>query len=244
MSPRVRLGVFGVGAVGLGALLLWAIAGLPDFGHYPGPYGTILNRVALPERHASNVVVSVVFDYRGFDTLGEELILFAAVLGVALVLRSSREEEAKRVVDPIRSDAVRALGARLVVPFFALGLFTVANGLVTPGGGFQGGVVAGVSLVLLYLAVDHRSFRALTPTPAVDFLEGLGAAAFVAMGIATLVTGSAFLHNFLPLDKIGLLTSGGSIGLLNWAAGLEVGAAFVLLFAEFLESLELQRKDA
>ncbi len=36
---------------------------------------------------ANNAVTAVVFDYRGFDTLGEATVLFAAVIGVATVLR-------------------------------------------------------------------------------------------------------------------------------------------------------------
>ena len=36
---------------------------------------------------ANNVVTAVVFDYRGYDTLGEATVLFTAVIGVALILR-------------------------------------------------------------------------------------------------------------------------------------------------------------
>ena len=39
------------------------------------------------ETGANNAVTSVVFDYRGFDTLGEATILFTAVAGVILVFR-------------------------------------------------------------------------------------------------------------------------------------------------------------
>ena len=42
---------------------------------------------AQKEVAANNVVTSIVFDYRGFDTLGEATVLLAAVVGVALVLR-------------------------------------------------------------------------------------------------------------------------------------------------------------
>jgi multisubunit Na+/H+ antiporter MnhB subunit len=45
------------------------------------PYG------AQEETGASNTVTSVVFDYRGFDTLGEATVLFTAVAGVILVFR-------------------------------------------------------------------------------------------------------------------------------------------------------------
>jgi len=236
VSRGIRLGIFAVGALGLALVLAWGVAGLPDFGHYPGPYGTVLNRVAVPERHASNVVAAVVFDYRGFDTLGEELILLAAVLGVALLLRSGKESKEER--QPMASEAVRAVTARLVPVAFLFGLYTITFGPVTPGGGFQGGVLVGLSLVLLYLGVDLAAFRAVTPTPVVDLLEGGAAAAFVGMGLGSLAAGMAFLQNFLPLDKIGILTSPGSINLLNWAAGIEVASAFVLLFVELLNYLE------
>jgi len=42
---------------------------------------------AQQETGANNAVTSVVFDYRGFDTLGEATILFTAVAGVILVFR-------------------------------------------------------------------------------------------------------------------------------------------------------------
>ena len=42
---------------------------------------------AQEEASANNVVTSVVFDYRGFDTLGEATVLFTAVSGVLMVLR-------------------------------------------------------------------------------------------------------------------------------------------------------------
>ncbi len=37
--------------------------------------------------NANNVVTAIVFDYRGFDTLGEATVLFAAVSGVLVALR-------------------------------------------------------------------------------------------------------------------------------------------------------------
>lgn len=45
------------------------------------------------ETGANNIVTSVVFDYRGFDTLGEATVLFAAVLGVSSLFRKLTPEE-------------------------------------------------------------------------------------------------------------------------------------------------------
>ena len=76
MSRRLRVGVFAAAGAALGGFLLWGLAGLPAFGLYSGEYGRLLSSVGVQQRHASNVVGAIVFDYRGFDTLGEEFILF------------------------------------------------------------------------------------------------------------------------------------------------------------------------
>jgi multicomponent Na+:H+ antiporter subunit B len=234
MSRRIRLAMFGCAAAGVAALLLWSITGLPKFGDYHGAYGKILNESAPKQRQTSNVVAAVVFDYRGVDTLGEEFILFASVVGVAMLLREPREEEAPVPEDPVRSDALRAFGVSLAGATLVLGLWIVAHGYVTPGGGFQGGVILATAFLLVWLAGSYRAYRRLTPIPFVDFVEGTGAGGYVVVGLASLLIGDAFLHNLLAYGVAGKLSSGGSIPLLNWAAGLEVSAAFVLLFNEFL----------
>ena len=236
MSRRSRLGLFLASAAGLGALLLWGVAGLPDFGHYRGPYGFVLNAVAQPERHVTNVVSATVFDFRGFDTLGEEFILFAAVMGVALLLRDVRDEHGGRR-DEVRGDALRFVGLGFVAALFVLGLYVVAHGPITPGGGFQGGVVLASAFALVYLAGEYHGYRKLVPTPAVDFVEGTGAGAYAVIGLVSLLLGTPYLHNFGPLGTSGTLASGGTISMLNIASALEVSAAFVLLFTEFLEEL-------
>ena len=44
---------------------------------------------AQKEAATNNVVTSIVFDYRGFDTLGEASVLFTAVLGVVMIFREA-----------------------------------------------------------------------------------------------------------------------------------------------------------
>jgi multicomponent Na+:H+ antiporter subunit B len=240
MTRTVRLVFFAFSAAGLAALLLWAAAGLPDFGGYHHAYGRVLNSVAIGERHTTNTVTAIVFDYRGFDTLGEEFILFTSVMGVALLLRDVREEE-RRPRDRIRSDAVRLIGMGFAAALLLLGLYVVAHGPITPGGGFQGGVVLAGAFVIVYLAGEYRAYRNLTLQPAVDFVEGTGAGGYAVLGVVSLLLGTAYLQNFGPLGTPGKLGSGGSIMYLNIASALEVGAAFVLLFTEFLEELVVTR---
>ena len=217
----------------LGVFLLWGLAGLPDFGDFHGRYGTIVNHVATPERHTANAVTAVVFDYRGFDTLGEEFILFGAVVGVVLLLRKG--DEGKPAAATVRSEQVRLIGSLMIGVTFVIGIWLIAFGFLTPGGGFQGGVVVAGAVLLVFLTAGYRAWHRLTKEQALDPVEGIGVGAFVCLGLATLVAGAPFLHNFLPPGRTGTLASGGSLPILNWATALEVAAANVLLYAEFLE---------
>ena len=91
--------MFLLGGAGVAALLIWGLTGLPHFGTNSPLYGQLLNRLAVPERSTTDVVTGVNFDYRGFDTLGEEFILFAAVLGLAILLRETRDETEGEIDD-------------------------------------------------------------------------------------------------------------------------------------------------
>jgi multicomponent Na+:H+ antiporter subunit B len=232
MSRRVRIAIFLPALAGFGALLFWSFVGLPDFGHYKGPYGYVLNRVALPERHMTNVVTAVVFDYRGFDTMGEEFILFAAVVGVVLLLRGEDKEEAEAAVG---SDAVRVIGTLMVGGGILVSLWLIAFGFVTPGGGFQGGVALAGATAMLFVAAGYRAFRPFGNESALDPIEGIGAGGYVAIGFAGLLSGGAFLENVLGPGVPGTLWSGGSAALVNWCTAAEVAAANLILFSEFLD---------
>jgi multicomponent Na+:H+ antiporter subunit B len=236
VSRGARVGLFAASGAVLAGLLVWGLTGLPAFGDFQGEYGRILNSVAGTERHVTNVVSSIVFDYRGFDTLGEEFILFASVMGVALLLREARDDR-ERPRDEVRSDAVRAVGLVVFGPTVVLALYVVAHGVLTPGGGFQGGAALASGLVLLYAAGRYGAYRAATPQGLVDLAEGTGAGAYAAVGVAALAAGSAYLANVVGFGTKGTLAAGGTIPILNAATALAVTAAFVLLMHEFLEEV-------
>jgi len=208
VTPRLRRRVFLAAAAVAGVLLLWGLTGLPDYGVYNGPYGDVLNRVAVAERKATNVVASVTFDYRGVDTMGEEFILFAAVLGVAILLRAQRgeteqppDEDAADRHAPATSNAVRVVGLALVGPVVLFGVYVVTHGHLTPGGGFQGGVVLATAALLSYLSGEYMTLRRVSPEVVTDTAESVGAAAYVAIGLLGVAAGSVFLANVLPLGR-------------------------------------------
>jgi multicomponent Na+:H+ antiporter subunit B len=248
MSDRFRTGLFLVSAAGLFLLMLWGIGGLPAFGHYPGPYGDVLMQTAVPERKVTDLVTVVMFDHRGLDTLGEEFILFTAVLGVTLLLREEHApkeapapEPERRAVRPT-SEAVRWLCLGLSGLALLLGIYITLQAHISVGGGFQGGIIVAGAWLLIYLSGERRLFHRLSPESPVELAEASGAGAYVLAGLATLAAGAAFLQNVLPLGKPNDLLSGGTVPVINFAVGIEVSAAFILLLSQLAQELEKNEK--
>ena len=75
-------------------ILVWGMLLIHPFGY---PEASDMDNYKLEnaqeETGSNNVVTSVIFDYRGFDTLGEATILFTAVTGVLLLLRTLKRKE-------------------------------------------------------------------------------------------------------------------------------------------------------
>jgi multicomponent Na+:H+ antiporter subunit B len=235
MSPRGRRALFVPSAAALLFLLLDGLRRLPGFGHYAGPYGFVLNGVGVTQRHATNLVTAVNFDYRALDTLGEEFILFTATTAVVLLLRQMRGESETGGPREGASDALRGFAVAFVVATIVLGGYIVAHGAITPGGGFQGGVVLATGAFLLFLGGEAFAMRRVAPEKLLELGHSIGAAGFVLLGVAGLVFAGVFLQNFLDLGKPGSLNSAGMITLVSISIGLEVAGAFLLIWSEFLE---------
>jgi len=83
-------------AVSLAVLIGFLVAAallLHPFGHPPSEMDDYIIQNTQSETGTNNAVTAVVFDYRGFDTLGEATILFTAVTGVVMLFRRKKKEE-------------------------------------------------------------------------------------------------------------------------------------------------------
>lgn len=254
MTRRARLGLFAVAGSGLLAVLFIGLHGLPAFGHFHGVYGLLVNRAEPRARHATDIVTALNFDVRAFDTLGEEFILFASVAGVALLLRRLRDEDrvprrdgiedAPRVGFAGASDSLRMTSLILIPLLVALGGYVVLHGALTPGGGFQGGVVLAAGPLAILLAGRYLALKRVAPKWALEALEALGAASYALIGLGGLIFAGVYMQNFLPLGTQGTLLSAGMMPLNSLAVGLEVTGAFLLTWTEFLDQdLLVERGD-
>lgn len=243
MSRRARLALFACAGPGLAAVLVLGFRGLPHFGGYHGAYGLIVAGVELNERHATDLVTALNFDLRAFDTLGEEFILFAAVVGVSLLLRELRGEpnEQQPAAAPAEhrfggaSEALRVVTLLLLALLMALGWYLVLHGALTPGGGFQGGVVLAGAPIAALLAGRYLALKRVAPHAAVDGLDALGAASYALLGLGGLMFAGVYMKNFLALGIPAHLLSAGFMPLNSLAVGLEVSGAFLLVWTEFLD---------
>lgn len=241
MSARARTLLVLVAGGGLLAVLLIGFGGLPAFGHFHGALGHAVMARELRARHATDYVTALNFDLRAFDTVGEEAILFAAVTGVVTLMRNMREEEESERRPSSgehrfqgASEALRVQALLMVALIIAFGVYLDLHGALTPGGGFQAGVVLAAGPGVVMLAGRYLTLRKVAPQWVLEMLESGGAAGFVLIGIGGLVFGSIFLRNFLPYGTPDMLLSAGIMPLVSIAVGLEVTGGLLLIFSEML----------
>lgn len=248
MSRKRRLLLAALCALTIAPAAGMVIGRIPPFGNHPLPYGDAINRTTAARRHVTNMVSAVNFDYRAFDTLGEELMLVAAVTGTLVLLRGRRGESlsdrpARAGDRPVceRSEAV-TLACRLFLALIVtFGIYVIVHAQLTPGGGFQGGAIVASGALLLYLGESYRLWRRLVPPLLFDAMEATGAIVLLLCGLGPMLHGAAFLENVLPLGRTGALVSGGIILVENAAVALAVTAGFILLLVEFLEETRATR---
>ncbi len=174
------------------------------------------------ELGAANIVTSVIVTYRGLDTLGEVAVLFIAAAGVGFFLR--REGKNAKTAKRGSSQILQSGTAFLFPLILVFGVYIFLHGHLTPGGGFQGGVVIASGMVLLLLSSVSTKIN----ENVLHLVESLSGASYIAIGILGLVLAAGFLDNrFLDLGEFGTLLSAGAIPLIYSFIGLKVGAELV-----------------
>ena len=182
----------------------------------------------LKENGATNIVTSVVLNYRGFDTLGEITILFIGSIGLGMILFGF--ETKRKDIKP--ASLILITGCKFLFPFILLlGIYIFIHGHLTPGGGFQGGAIIASGFLLNYLGCSKKRIS----EKGINIIESLGGAIFIAIGLLGLFLGHYFLLNFLPKGAVSTLISGGIIPLLYITIGLKVGAELSGIIYKLME---------
>lgn len=174
------------------------------------------------ELGSANLVTSVIVSYRGLDTLGEVTVLFIATAGIGFLLRK-KERSVKK--EKRSASEILKTGTTFLLPIiFLYGIFIFTHGHLTPGGGFQGGVIIASGILLLMLAEISWKMNDLI----LHWVESLSGLFYVIIGLLGIFLAAGFLDNrFLPLGDSGKLFSAGAIPVIYSLIGLKVGSELV-----------------
>lgn len=182
-----------------GALLSYAALGLPDFGDPASPANAYVGRMYLEqtghEVGPPNVVTAVLASYRGFDTLGETVVIFAAGVGVALMLGFGPRARLQPPPDQMGDHhVVLRVAAKMMIPMIALYAFYVQfHGDIGAGGGFQAGVILAVAVILYGLVFGLHDTLAAVPVGAVRGVSAAGVLLYAGVGVICMANGGGFL---------------------------------------------------
>jgi len=149
------------------------------------------------------------------------------------------------------SKIVKTAASTIFVFTLIYGLYVIAHGHLTPGGGFQGGAVVASGLVMLIVVFGSSWTMKKIKEENLSILESFGAIGFIGLGFLGLLFTGIFFKNFIVGHNmffgmipdfgstIANINTGGVLPLMNFAVGLKVIAglfAIVLVMAHATSS--------
>jgi multicomponent Na+:H+ antiporter subunit B len=211
---------------------------------------------AVHETDVPNLVTAVLADYRSYDTMFETVVIFCAGLACFLLLRSyapqrrgwyyrhiptgvlihfrepsriPRSTSEFELVDTqwVPYDFIIKTICRILIPFIQLfALYVVAHGDFSPGGGFQGGVIFGASIILLAISFNLRTAITRVQEKALGILAVIGVLFYAGIGVWCMLLGGNFfdyskLAAVLPVDPVHVR----ALGML----GVEIGVGIAVM---------------
>ncbi|NOX32970.1 MAG: Na(+)/H(+) antiporter subunit B [Deltaproteobacteria bacterium] len=204
---------------GTGQFPAWGDPGSPASTHLSNYY----IEKTVEQTQVPNIVTAVLADYRGFDTMFETSVIFCAGLTCFLLLRDFTEKkerfyrhrptgvilhvkDSEKVLkvgkefehidkDFVPSDLIIKTVCRILIPFIQIyALYVVAHGDFSPGGGFQGGVIFGSSLILLAISYDLKTLVERIKEKVLGIFAAVGVLIYVGIATICMPMGGNFLN--------------------------------------------------
>jgi len=225
-----------------GAVLIYGTLDMPPFGDPNNPaHQHVAPRYieeSLKEVGLPNMVTSVLASYRGFDTLGEVVVVFAAAIGVLSLLGIRRQKDELVADTGLKEHRVLHVIAKLIIPLIILfALYVQFHGDFGPGGGFQAGVIAAAAFILYTLVFGlKRTFVVVSPK-FLAWMASIGVLVYACVGLFSMFKGGQFLdYNQLAADPIAGQHYG--IIIIELGVGITVFAAMLSIFYAFESQVE------
>lgn len=198
-----------------GGVLLYAERDFPAWGDPQSPASIRVSphylTETLRETATPNFVTAVLADYRGYDTLFESVVVLAAALCVLLLRRKPRpgglvegEEKAEsHGLPPPDNNLIVQYACRLLLPVLQLfGLYVLAHGHISPGGGFQAGAILAAGFILLAITYNLEAATRILGEKTLLLIAASGVLLYALVGLVPMLLGSEYLNysawSFLP----------------------------------------------
>jgi|694.fasta_scaffold13872_9 multicomponent Na+:H+ antiporter subunit B len=234
-----------------GVALVYGTLDMPMYGDanapihlYPSP-GYV--EKSMHEMHGlPNVVTSVLASYRGFDTLGETMVVFTAGIGALLILMG--DPKSLHAVEPARINQgglkmrdflIIRVVTKMLIPFIIMfGLYVQFHGDYGPGGGFQAGVIVASAFILYGLVFGLDATQRVAPKRIVEKFLALGLMIYAGTGFLTVLLGAQYLdynlleHHWMTEHHV---PSGQHLGIfmVELGVGLTVTAVMITIYYAF-----------
>ncbi len=245
--------------------------GALDFPNWGDPHSPASSHVSpyyithsISDTSVPNLVTSVLADYRGYDTMFETIVIFAAGIVCIFLLRTFKpvipdskmyrhtptgltlriekggktpddSEQFERIDSEwIPYDLVIRTTCRMIIPFIQIfALYVIAHGHHSPGGGFQGGVILGASLVLFAIGFNLRLALQQIGEKRIAFFSALGVLIYAGVGGLCMGFGSNFLDYSVLASLLGsdpIMARSHGILFVEIGVGMAVMAVMVMLY--------------
>ena len=191
----------------------------------------------MTEMGGENAVTAIYLGYRVYDTIFEALVLVVAVVAVLHMSWFDRPSIADGKHSDINRSGLAIFIIKIITPLILLfGIYLVINGFLTPGGGFQGGVVVATFFICRYLIYNIFDL----PIGRILRMEELVFVSIVLFAIAGIFLGTAdhiperwltYFQNFYLVIMNGLI-------------GVKVACGFTLLFYRYAGIERLEEDEA
>lgn len=207
------------------------------------------------QTHVPNIVTAVLADYRGYDTMFETSVIFCAGLACFLLLRDFRKKKehfyrhvptgvilhVKNTEETLSvgkefeymdrewvpPDLIIKTVCRILIPFIQIyAFYVVAHGDFSPGGGFQGGVIFGASLILIAIAYNLKTLVQRIKEKIFGICAAVGVLIYAGIAAICMPMGGRFLN----YGKLAPLVPGDpdhvrALGML----GIEIGVGIAVM---------------
>ncbi len=232
--PKIAISV----VVVTGIMLFIGTVDMPAFGSDTAPaqvhVGNYYIAQSTTDIDIPNVVTSVLASYRGFDTFGEVVVVFTALIGVLALLEfSSKEGDLTRIPAPMHQHQVLRIVSKILIPAIMLFAFYVQfHGEYSPGGGFQAGVIFASSIILYSMLFGVEKARKAVSMPVTKVLAALGVLIYGSVGVVSMLNGGNFL-NYSVLAENDIAGQHIGIIIIELGVGITVATAMILIFLTF-----------